>query len=183
LPISHRTNIVVCLFRTPLDEVDDTSTGAAAVQTLAEIKASEAQMFPLFKVGLMFLILASVTIHSLVVGGGKGPSLAGIETCTPIFWSLFLLIFPVLILFQVFHSRFLINRHQVKLAAGFVFVQGDVKWTKDSIIKVSLASFLAGILASLLGLGGGMVLSPLMVRDFTGFSIRCVVLTAGSSPI
>ena len=41
--------------------------------------------------------------------------------------------------------------------------EGDIHWTIDRMTLISCVSVAAGILASLLGIGGGMILSPLML--------------------
>lgn len=51
-----------------------------------------------------------------------------------------------------------------RLACGFEYLEGDMKWTKKNCRRYSGLVTGAGIAAGLLGIGGGMVQGPLMLE-------------------
>jgi len=42
-------------------------------------------------------------------------------------------------------------------------VEGDLRWHKKKIVFVTTISFFGGLLSSLVGVGGGIIFSPLLV--------------------
>uniref|UniRef100_A0A6B2L3R1 Uncharacterized protein n=1 Tax=Arcella intermedia TaxID=1963864 RepID=A0A6B2L3R1_9EUKA len=118
---------------------------------------------PFFKQLILFVSLTIVVVHSLLIGG-KGTSIIGIAPCTPLYWALFSLVFPVLFIITAFIIRYLISTETKKIALDYKYLLGDIHWNKKNSGIISLLSFGAGILSSLLGIGGGMILSPLMLE-------------------
>jgi len=107
--------------------------------------------------------LIIVSIYSLLIGG-KGDSIVGLETCSITYWGLFTSIFPVLFALTYLVARYLIDLENKKCRLHYKFMQGDIRYTPTNTIIVSLVSLGSGVLASLLGIGGGMVLSPVMLE-------------------
>ena len=50
-----------------------------------------------------------------------------------------------------------------KLSLGHRPLPGDLSWTPRSTVEYPLVTVVAGVTAGLLGIGGGMVLAPLLV--------------------
>lgn len=61
-------------------------------------------------------------------------------------------------------SWHLIKDNEVKNEISYPFVQGDIQWTRKRTLTTCVISLFAGVLASLLGIGGGLVLGPLMLE-------------------
>jgi uncharacterized membrane protein YfcA len=118
---------------------------------------------PWFKIFVLFGVLIVVSVHSLLVGG-KGDSLVGVVMCTPLYWGLFVTIIPVLSLITLTVGYYLIKQDYKKQRLHYKFVNGDVRWTLNYTLVISALSLGAGILSSLLGIGGGMILSPMMLE-------------------
>jgi uncharacterized membrane protein YfcA len=118
---------------------------------------------PWFKIFVLFGVLIIVSVHSLLVGG-KGDSLVGVVMCSPLYWGLFSSIIPILLLITLAIGYYLINMEDKKRRLHYRFAQGDVNWTPKYTIIISALSLGAGILSSLLGIGGGMILSPMMLE-------------------
>jgi uncharacterized membrane protein YfcA len=57
-----------------------------------------------------------------------------------------------------------VNQSIRKQAVGFDFVEGDVKWDYQKVFFYARWTFVAGVIAGLIGIGGGMVLGPLMLQ-------------------
>jgi len=116
-------------------------------------------------IAILFGILIGVTLHSIFVGTGSRPSLLGVVRCSGAYWALFLLAFPALGLIAFFVSRFLMKTHAKRERLSYPFAKGDIQWTPRKTGFIALISIFAGVLASLLGVGGGMIIGPVLVRD------------------
>jgi len=58
----------------------------------------------------------------------------------------------------------LIGEGREKLDCGYPFAEGDIIWTKTNGIKLALVTLLAGVIAGLIGIGGGMVVGPMLLE-------------------
>eukprot|EP01125_Pyxidicula_operculata_P001094 TRINITY_DN1099_c0_g2_i1.p1 TRINITY_DN1099_c0_g2~~TRINITY_DN1099_c0_g2_i1.p1 ORF type:complete len:379 (-),score=65.54 TRINITY_DN1099_c0_g2_i1:163-1299(-) len=127
----------------------------------------EKRKFPLIKIGIMFFVLVIVCLHSLIVGG-KGVSIIAsvytIKKCSWEYWLISFCIFPILILITILISLHMMKLHKKRVSLGYVFDKEDVKWSKKVTSIVACVSGGSGILASLLGIGGGMILTPMMLE-------------------
>lgn len=63
-----------------------------------------------------------------------------------------------------FSVKVLKKDYQTKLEVGYNFVKGDIKWDNQIITSMSIIAIICGSLASLVGLGGGVIYSPLMLE-------------------
>jgi len=135
----------------------------ASNKPLSSILQSESKT-PKIILLLLFLILSGVTIVSLLKGSSKGPSIVGVQPCSTGYWLLTLLAFPPLIMFTVAYGWYLIRRDYLKRDLCYPFKLGDIRWSPKVTLKIGSVSFLSGVLASLLGIGGGMIISPVMLE-------------------
>jgi len=131
---------------------------------------------PLSLIFYLIFILSFVSIHSLMVGG-KGKSLVDIKTCTVEYWILFLTVFPLLAITQFFIVRNLLKSEERKDLSDFPYVEGDIHWTAKKAYLVVFVSIFAGLLSTLIGIGGGMVIGPLLLE----FGLLADVAAATSS--
>ena len=61
-------------------------------------------------------------------------------------------------------GRHLLKLHRIRERRVYRFVEGDVLWDAHGVRFYPLVSSLAGVAAGLLGIGGGMVVGPLMLE-------------------
>jgi uncharacterized membrane protein YfcA len=66
---------------------------------------------------------------------------------------------------------------KVRKELKYPYVPGDIKWTLKNSIIIGGVSIIAGLLGSLVGIGGGMVTNPLMLE----FRVIATVASATSS--
>ncbi len=71
---------------------------------------------------------------------------------------------PVLWSFSIGYGYIMGKKHRRKLSMDFEWVSGDIQWTNQRIVMYPLAFFFAGLMSSLLGIGGGMVIAPLLLE-------------------
>jgi len=58
----------------------------------------------------------------------------------------------------------LIDASEHKHNCGYPFAEGDVVWTKSNGSKLALVTLSEGIIAGLIGIGGGMVVGPKLLE-------------------
>ena len=85
--------------------------------------------------------------------------------------------FPLLLLMSAIAAVYLRYLHHKKEQCGYEFLEGDVKWTTKNVTLLPLIFFTAGIVAGLLGIGGGLVVGPLLLE----MGVLPLVSTATSS--
>ena len=129
---------------------------------LEVIAAGESQLWsPLMQV---LALLLMVVLLALLRGGRQGSSVIGVAHCTAAYWSLTALAFALLFCVTVLMGRRLARRHAEKLAAGYQFEVGDIKWGGRNVWLYPLLSAGAGAMGGLLGIGGGMIMGPLLLE-------------------
>lgn len=110
---------------------------------------------------------------------GRAKSIAGLIKCTWEYWLAYFSIFPIMLIITILIGRYLLNLALTRQSNSYSFlshldfcnvsfleieyeyVHGDIKWSPKSAAIISSASVFAGLLGSLVGIGGGMVPSLL----------------------
>jgi len=118
-----------------------------------------------------------IIVSVMVILRGSTPedkSLAGIPYCSTGFWLLFLATPVIMFGFAMYFGWQEIQRYNDEQANPTVQEQGamdetmedykEVEWTWKVVLLYSLFSFITGVLAGCLGIGGGLVLSPLLLE-------------------
>ncbi|KAL9650441.1 hypothetical protein ABK040_004665 [Willaertia magna] len=118
---------------------------------------------PIGKVIVLLLCWLTIFVLSLMKGGHGSPSIVGVERCSVGYWILTAMSFPVLGAMTLFVAVYLLKTHKKKVNLNYQFVEGDVHWNAYNVTIYPVACVGAGILAALLGIGGGMVKSPLLL--------------------
>ncbi|CAD7956187.1 unnamed protein product [Amoebophrya sp. A25] len=126
----------------------------------------------------------------LLLRGGKGVESMlkdAVPVCGAGYWILTCLSFLGLFLFGLVMARRAVHKSIRKQAVGYKFVDGDVLWTWRGAGFYAFWTFIAGIIAGLIGIGGGMVLGPLMLQMgllpqvSTATTATLIVLTSASA--
>jgi uncharacterized membrane protein YfcA len=120
------------------------------------------------KIAALVLILVASTGVSILKGGDTSDaatsSPVGIIKCTPSYWLTSFAIFPLIFAVWGYVGNHVIRKSQKRQAAGLPPLPGDCVWSAKRVIIVGIVSFIAGILASLLGVGGGMIKGPVLLE-------------------
>ena len=88
--------------------------------------------------------------------------------------------------FAVIFGLKLVKRQKIKDACGYPVLEHDVVWDASKLRFYAFFTFVAGIVAGLIGIGGGMVLGPLMLvmgihpRVSSATTATMIVLTSSS---
>jgi len=144
---------------------------------LRDILHREARTVPLNKIALISFVWIFIMILALMRGGHGASSIVGIENCSVGYWFLTFSVFPVCIAVTLWVGRDLRYLHQRKLDLGYEYLPGMVQWNQKNSIVYPMCCFFAGCAAGLLGIGGGLVLGPMLLE----MNVRPQVSAATSS--
>jgi uncharacterized membrane protein YfcA len=146
-------------------------------------ESEEEKRIPTYKLlpyGLMiFLVLveAFIIVLTLMKGSKEGKSILNVKLCSPTFFAIFACIFIVVAILVGIVAYFTYQRAiRLRRQSGFVKSPEIVNWTKKNMVVLSFGSFIGGILAGLVGIGGGMVSSPILLE--IGVHPQIVVATS-----
>lgn len=157
---------------------------------LVEIYENEKKKFPPLKILFIVLQMCVFFLIHLMKGSGKTASLLSIKQCSSLYWILYVLYIPVAIVSTVMIARWLCSQFQKKKNLHYKFQKGDLNLEESfsSVSKICLICAGSGLFSSLFGIGGGVILNPLLMNVFNmpvvvanyTVSVMCVV-TGGSS--
>ncbi|MCO5560657.1 hypothetical protein L7F22_014274 [Adiantum nelumboides] len=125
---------------------------------LSEIKPQ----FPSVKIAMLCLIWIAFLAVQLVRGSSDGQNFFGIETCGTIFWIVTLVQLPMAMVITalVFHFQ-----RSTKKDRGIAASDEAVSLMESgSRTLFPVYALVAGFLGGMLGLGGGMIISPLFLE-------------------
>jgi len=125
----------------------------------------------------MVLVLSVTTLLAVLKGSNRGVSLIGVKPCSALYWVLSFVSLPFLVVVSIVISYLCIKIHSRKMVSNYTFQQGDIMWTRTNTFAMSVIGFIAGLLAGLLGIGGGVIFSPVMLE----FGVLPEVAAATSS--
>ena len=132
---------------------------------------------------LLWIGLALITFSK----GGKGvDSIIGVECGSAAYGILIAAQFLWTIGFGCFFGWKLIQDRKERLAVSYPYLERDVTWDVKSLRFYGIFTFGAGVVAGLIGIGGGMVLGPLMLvmgihpRVSSATTATMIVLTSSS---
>jgi len=105
------------------------------------------------------------TILLVFARGGKGAdSLFGFVYCGSGYWTTTAIALLALVALSMYIVYQLACETETKLSIGYDFAEGDVVWTRSVALRLSLGTLSAGIVAGLIGIGGGMVVGPFLLE-------------------
>lgn len=146
----------------------------------------DARQYPMEKISCLILLWLVLTLLTFLKGGKGVDSLVGI-TCKSVWYSVLIAAqFFWLLGFATFFGFKMVKRHEKKIQCNFPFYEQDQLWDAQKLRFYASFTFLAGIVAGLIGIGGGMVLNPLMLvmginpRVSSATTASMIVLTSSS---
>ena len=149
----------------------------------------DARQYPTEKLIPFALLWLGLTLLTFFKGGKGVPSLVGINCTSPWYYALIGFQFLWTFGFAAYFAVKVTRETAQKKACGYPFHEHDVLWDYSKTRFYSFFTFIAGIVAGLIGIGGGMVLGPLMLvmgiypRVSTATTASMIVLTSSGVAI
>ena len=80
------------------------------------------------------------------------------------FWLLFFSYFPIAMILTFFSFRKIKREYLHRESIGYEFFPSDIHWHSNRLFDFPIFSFISGLLAGVLGIGGGLILGPLLLK-------------------
>mmetsp|Transcript_26324 Transcript_26324/g.56439 ORF Transcript_26324/g.56439 Transcript_26324/m.56439 type:complete len:628 (+) Transcript_26324:734-2617(+) len=149
----------------------------------------DSRQYPVEKLVCFGVLWIGLTLLTFFKGGKGVESLVGIDCTSPWYGVLIGIQFLWTFGFAAYFGMKLMRETTVKKSVGYPFHSQDVLWDFQKTRFYAFFTFVAGIVAGLIGIGGGMVLGPLMLvmgiypRVSTATTATMIVLTSSSVAI
>jgi len=146
----------------------------------------DSRQYPKEKLFYLILLWAGLTVITFLKGGKGVDSVIGITCEDAGFYVLVAAQFLWTLGFAAVFGYKNVKYTQERLAVNYPFNESDVLWDAKKLSFYSFFTFVAGIVAGLIGIGGGMVLGPLMLvmginpRVSTATTATMILLTSSS---
>lgn len=123
------------------------------------------------------LIFLFVALCSFIKGSRNLKSFLGIEFCSVWFWVATGILIIALLLISIVSIYHTFKNYQNKIIDSSSVDDKDMAWTKENCIMLGFSGFLAGLIGSVVGVGGAIVINPILLR----IGVLPEVMTATSS--
>ncbi|KAA6416576.1 MAG: hypothetical protein FRX49_13449, partial [Trebouxia sp. A1-2] len=123
---------------------------------LQQLLAKESKQVPPAKLGILLLLFAGVLATDLGKDYVRCNSVA--------YWGIVLSIIPFILVITLAVRAHLVKKFHKQAGAGYCWQEGDIQWTERNSLVYPAVSSLAGLVAGMFGVGGGIVKGPLMLE-------------------
>ena len=86
-----------------------------------------------------------------------------VSKCSSLNWILVILFIIIVLLFDYFVIIHIEKEYSYRRTINFPYDSKDINWTRETIIKLCFIGFIAGFIAGTIGIGGGVVLGPILL--------------------
>ncbi len=87
-----------------------------------------------------------------------------IDRCTISYWILLIAYIPIGLIITIQAAKLILSENKYRLDIGFPYDKNDIMWRRDLLYKFPIFGFLAGTVAGSVGIGGGLLLGPLLIE-------------------
>jgi len=143
---------------------------------IIDTSVSQKKIIGITFTAMAMMLIITITL-SLLRGRNEQKSIIGVYPCSILYWFFSFLSIPILLLIAIGICFYLVYLQKKRDSLGYAPQPGDLKWTPKITIIMTSISFVGGLLAGLLGIGGGMIFGPLMLE----FKMLPEVVAATSS--
>jgi uncharacterized membrane protein YfcA len=124
---------------------------------------NDSRQYPLEKIANLVLLWIGLTVIIFLKGGEGVDSVIGVTCRDPGYHILLAAQFLWTLGFAAFFGVKNMKMSQAKQAVNYPFLETDVLWDAKGVTYYACVTFVAGIVAGLIGIGGGMILGPVML--------------------
>ena len=136
---------------------------AEQLQVRKDLLEKDARQYPHEKLIALVILWIGLIILTFMKGGKGVASIVGITCESPWYGVLIAIQFVWTLGFALVYGLKLPKIQKKKDDCGYPFTEDDVYWDNSKLRFYAFFTFVAGIVAGLIGIGGGMVLGPLML--------------------
>lgn len=146
----------------------------------------DSRQYPFEKISYLILLWIGLTVITFLKGGKGVESVIGINCQDAGYYILLAFQFLWTMGFAAVFGWKNVKSVSARAAVNYPFNETDVLWDFKKLQFYSFFTFVAGIVAGLIGIGGGMVLGPLMIvmgvnpRVSTATTATMILLTSSS---
>lgn len=165
------------LRETILSESDDNYTLEEEDPQLKAVRIEEKRQFPPLKIAMTIILIACLMLIAVLRGTSSFESIIGASYCGAEYWGLLGL--AVILCGGILFINFRIVNKSVEIKDKFNVCSTSSRFelSKHHIPTLLILSSIAGVLAGLLGIGGGMVMNPTLIS--IGVPAMSLAATAG----
>jgi len=131
--------------------------------TLRSDLIEEEKITPSSKIIVVASVVSVLIVLNIMVGGDGVESPWGIVCGSPAFWTIHAVMICFLVAAAWAAQTYLIARHEIKNIVRFDYVHGDIRWNRRAGWLYPVVFCLAGLLAGVFGIGGGIIIVPLLL--------------------
>jgi uncharacterized membrane protein YfcA len=142
------------------DQEVDTDT---ANQLRLEYLEQDMIQYPKDKLMSLFLLWIGLVLLTFLMGGKGIDSILGITCESPWYSVLIVAQFMWLFGFALVYGFILKQKYLRRVKVLYPYLEDDPIWDNKSLPFFGSCAFFAGIVAGLIGIGGGMILGPMML--------------------
>lgn len=140
---------------------NDFSNDRAAL--IQKIKDEDNNPVPMDKIKFMLMLEVVVIIDQIIEGNSKVPSLIGITKCSSIYWLVFIIYCCVSLFFIKMAFDNIKARYAYKKSIDPNTNDDKLKYLEENTVRIVLLTVFAGIVSSMVGIGGGMITNPILL--------------------
>jgi len=86
-----------------------------------------------------------------------------VSKCSSVYWVLMLAFLVIVLFYDYYIINHIETEYSYRKIINFPYDERDIVWTKPTIIKLAFIGLLAGFIAGVIGIGGGVVLGPILL--------------------
>lgn len=164
------------------NDEDDEQTALLRKEYLEE----DMRQYPRDKILALLILWIGLFLLTLMKGGKGVESLVGIDCESPVYAVLIVLQFLWMFGFAIYFGIQLVKKQSARVHVYYPYMEDDPEWNTKTLRFYGFWTFIAGVVAGLIGIGGGMVLGPLMLlmgihpRVSSATTATMIVLTSSS---
>jgi uncharacterized membrane protein YfcA len=154
-----------------------------------ELLQLDQRQYPKEKIVYLLLLWLGLSFITLLLGGKGVDSIIGITCHSPWYAMLVTIQFLYTFTFAGLFGSKLVKQHNMRVNVQYPFQPHDVLWDYSKLRYFSSMTFIAGLVAGLIGIGGGMILGPLLMiegvhpRVSSATTATMIVLTSSTVSI
>ncbi|KAH7373560.1 hypothetical protein KP509_17G062400 [Ceratopteris richardii] len=119
-------------------------------------------LFPCFKIGMICVTWIAFLAVQIARGSSDGQNILGIETCGTVYWIVTAMQLPLAAMITAVILIQQLRGNTEETETSITEQAGSME--SNSMIFLPVYALVAGFLGGMLGLGGGMVISPLLLE-------------------